>query len=149
MTIKYRNGILIFSFSRLSFQILRILLPLCLVVATACYLFSQTQIPIFSSVPGSGSSLSSQFNHLYDVAVSGEKGSFVKKALQTEIDGPFDGEWISRLCNSREWVPGLIAKCDAPQGGIGNVRNVFLNCIRYAIEAGGMSSPLFLQGLAN
>lgn len=141
MTIKYRDGILAFSFSRPCFQISKILLPLCLLVATACYLFSQTEIPNFSLGLGSGSSLSSQVNHLYDVAVSGEEASFIKQALQTEIDGPFDGEWISRLCNSRAWVPGLIAKCDAPQGGIGNVRNVFLNCIRFAIEAGGVSSP--------
>jgi len=79
---------------------------------------------------------SNDYKQFYNVAVSGKKGAFVESALTTEIDGPFDNSTLIELCRSRTWTPGLIFKCEAPQGGIGNVRNVFLNCVRYAIEAG-------------
>jgi hypothetical protein len=129
MTVKYNNGLLTFSFPPLSLKLLKILIPTSLIITTSYYLFS----------PGArDSALSEQANHLYNAVVSGEKGHFIMKALETEIDGPFNGTATAELCSSRDWVPGLIFKCNAPQGGVGNVRNVFLNCIRYAIEAGGM-----------
>jgi hypothetical protein len=78
----------------------------------------------------------------YDVAVSGKKGAFIESASTTEIDGPFDNTTLVELCKTRTWTPGLIFKCEAPAGGIANVRNVFLNCVRYAIEAGGNICPM-------
>lgn len=68
----------------------------------------------------------------------GKKNVFVEKAMKTEIDGHFDQTPIRELCGNTTWQDGLIFSCGAPQGGIGNVRNVFLNCVRYAIEGGGM-----------
>lgn len=70
----------------------------------------------------------------------GNKEAFVKHALQNPIEGPFNKNAISKLCASTKWTPGLIFKCDPPQGGVGNVENVFLNCVRYAMEAGGIIS---------
>ena len=55
-------------------------------------------------------------------------------------DYNFDGEYVGwpleRLCNETEWVPGLTFVCDNNSGGIGNIRNFILTCIRYAIDAG-------------
>lgn len=80
-------------------------------------------------------------------AVKGKKNVFIHNTMANEIDGPFDNSTIVELCARTQWVPGLIFKCEAPEGGVGNVRNVFLNCIRYAIEAGGECSsfhPMFI-----
>lgn len=66
-----------------------------------------------------------------------EKETFIQRVLEIDIDGPLNNTALSSSCNNRDWIPGLIMKCEPPAGGIGNVRNVFLNCIRYAIEAGG------------
>lgn len=62
---------------------------------------------------------------------------FIEEAMETEIDGSFNNRTIVELCKTRQWTDGLIVKCDAPEGGVANVRNVVLNCVRYAIEAGG------------
>ncbi|KAG9242414.1 hypothetical protein BJ878DRAFT_425956 [Calycina marina] len=66
-----------------------------------------------------------------------EQDAFVHNALQTPIEGPFDRTSISALCAKTKWTEGLIFTCDAPQGGFGNVENVFINCLRYVMEAGG------------
>ena len=73
---------------------------------------------------------SRDYHEVYRVVVSGKKAIWVEKALQTDIDGPFDGTAIQQLCNSRKWNEGLIFKCDASARGVANVRNVVLNCIR-------------------
>ncbi|KAH9207081.1 hypothetical protein DL95DRAFT_314324, partial [Leptodontidium sp. 2 PMI_412] len=75
---------------------------------------------------------------IYQTAIKGKKALFVQSLLadENEIDGPFNNSTLIELCKTRDWTPGLIFKCEAPEGGIGNVRNVFLNCVRYAIEAG-------------
>ncbi|TVY40673.1 hypothetical protein LSUB1_G004426 [Lachnellula subtilissima] len=56
--------------------------------------------------------------------------------LENEIDGPYNLEPLAALCRSKEYTPGLIIKCKASPGGMGNVRNMMLNCYRFAIEAG-------------
>ncbi|WQF78114.1 Putative GDP-fucose protein O-fucosyltransferase [Colletotrichum destructivum] len=61
---------------------------------------------------------------------------FIKDFLEHEIDGRFDGAAIESLCASKKWTPGLIMSCDAVPGGIGDVRNAHLHCLRFAIEAG-------------
>jgi hypothetical protein len=68
------------------------------------------------------------------------KEAFLNGVVESEIDGPFDAGTLRALCLSKEWMPGLIFKCEAPKGGVAVVRNVFLNCVRFAIEAGGKSS---------
>lgn len=67
------------------------------------------------------------------------KSTFTKAFLNNEIDGPFDPVPIQEVCANKTWNDNLTIVCGAPQGGIGNVRNVFLTCVRYAIEAGGWS----------
>lgn len=69
--------------------------------------------------------------------ISGKKGAFIDKASTTEIDGHFDNSTLVDLCEKGKWIPGLIFKCESPSGGIANVRNIILNCLRFAIEAGG------------
>ncbi len=68
-----------------------------------------------------------------------DKETFIQAFLDHEIDGPFDPAPIQEVCASKKWNDNLTIMCGAPQGGIGNVRNVFLTCVRYAIEAGGWS----------
>lgn len=60
-----------------------------------------------------------------------------------DFNGPYVGWPLERVCNETKWVPGLIYICDNNSGGIGNIRNFILTCIRYAIDAGasGMILP--------
>jgi hypothetical protein len=55
-------------------------------------------------------------------------------------DYNFNAEYVGwpleNLCKETEWVPGLTFVCDNNSGGIGNIRNFILTCIRYAIDAG-------------
>ncbi|KAH8676555.1 hypothetical protein BGZ60DRAFT_372421 [Tricladium varicosporioides] len=79
------------------------------------------------------------YHEIYQTAISGKKAVFVQNVMRNPIDGPFDNRTLVELCKSKTWTPGLIFRCDSPKGGVGNVRNVFLNCVRYAIEAGATS----------
>jgi hypothetical protein len=46
-------------------------------------------------------------------------------------------DWpLARVCKETQYQPGLIYVCDNNTGGIGNIRNFILTCVRYAIEAG-------------
>ncbi|CZS94898.1 uncharacterized protein RCO7_06506 [Rhynchosporium graminicola] len=72
------------------------------------------------------------------VKPSSKKNTFINSLLldKSEIDGAFDNTTITKLCKTTEWTEGLIFRCEGAEGGIANVRNVVLNCVRYAIEAG-------------
>jgi hypothetical protein len=72
----------------------------------------------------------------------GEKARFVEDFLKHDIGGPIHGEPISELCANRTWTKGLLFQCEPAPGGIGEVRNAHLNCIRFAMEAGGKSFTL-------
>ncbi|KAF8851043.1 hypothetical protein BDZ45DRAFT_661063 [Acephala macrosclerotiorum] len=61
---------------------------------------------------------------------------FLWQEMNTEIDGPYNLEPLKELCRTRNYQPGLIVGCLAPAGGMGNVRNIILNCIRFALEGG-------------
>jgi hypothetical protein len=80
--------------------------------------------------------LRQDIHRVYQKVKLGQKQAFIQTATETAIDGPFDNSAIKSLCASKNWTEGLIATCGTPQGGVSNVRNVFLNCVRYAIEAG-------------
>lgn len=67
------------------------------------------------------------------------KEQFIQAILDNEIDGDFDPKAMRKVCARKKWNDRLIFVCGAPQGGLGNIRNVFLTCVRYAIEAGGRS----------
>lgn len=52
-------------------------------------------------------------------------------------DAPFVSWPLARVCSETNiWIPGLVFMCDNNSGGIGNIRNFILTCLRYAIEAG-------------
>ncbi|EHK98640.1 hypothetical protein M7I_5524 [Glarea lozoyensis 74030] len=66
-----------------------------------------------------------------------EKEDFIAKILGTEIDGPFDAKPLQDLCARTSWQEGLVMSCEATRGGgMGNIRNVFVDCVRFVIEAG-------------
>lgn len=72
-----------------------------------------------------------------------EKQLFVDNILKDEVGGDLDGSALGRLCSSKTWFPeshGIILSCEPVPGGIGEVKNGQLNCIRFAIEIGGESS---------
>ncbi|KAG9244437.1 hypothetical protein BJ878DRAFT_69002 [Calycina marina] len=68
--------------------------------------------------------------------IAGKKATYIKEAQEWEIDGSFDQRPLRGLCERTEWQPGLAFECLASYGGVGNVRNTVLTCVRYAIEAG-------------
>ena len=48
-----------------------------------------------------------------------------------------DSEPIRSICSDTQWNASIVFACDNSVGGIGNIRNSILNCVRYAISAGG------------
>ena len=54
----------------------------------------------------------------------------------SRADAPFIAWPLARICRETDWVPNLIFVCDNNSGGIGNIRNYILTCLRYAISAG-------------
>jgi hypothetical protein len=64
--------------------------------------------------------------------------TFVRIAEDTDIDGPFDYKALAALCKNTIWREGLVFRLrDSTGGGMGNVKNAFLNSLRFSIEAGG------------
>lgn len=53
-----------------------------------------------------------------------------------DFDGEYIGWPLERVCKESTVTPHLVYDCDNNSGGIGNIRNFILTCIRYAIEAG-------------
>jgi hypothetical protein len=49
---------------------------------------------------------------------------------------PIDSSAIKEVCSKTVWNPNVVFTCDNSIGGIGNVRNSILHCVRYAIAAG-------------
>lgn len=77
---------------------------------------------------------------------------FIRQSLPSvayEVDlSTADASFISwplaRVCAEvTTWTPGLVFVCDNNSGGLGNIRNFILTCLRYAIEAGatGITMP--------
>ncbi|TVY87504.1 hypothetical protein LAWI1_G008364 [Lachnellula willkommii] len=110
-----------------AFHISKLAIIIFAILSVAYLLFSRQEIT------------QADYHEIYRVAVSGKKAAFVEKVLETEIDGAIDNSALVELCKRKVWTPGLIFNCEAPKGGVANVRNVFLNCVRYAIEAGATS----------
>jgi hypothetical protein len=50
---------------------------------------------------------------------------------------PVKSQAIRDVCASTKWNSSLVFTCDNNHGGIGHVRNSILNCVRYAMAAGG------------
>jgi hypothetical protein len=116
-----------------------------LLTLTGFYLFSspQTYTSYLPDIDLPDLPSGHDVSQFYHSALTGKQAVFIEEAMAHDIDGSWDNRTISALCQSRIWVDGLIIKCDAPEGGVANVRNVVLNCVRYAIEAGGASYSPF------
>ena len=54
----------------------------------------------------------------------------------SRADAPFIAWPLARVCRETTWTPGLVFVCDNNSGGIGNIRNYILTCLRYSISAG-------------
>ncbi|CAN8097578.1 unnamed protein product [Discula destructiva] len=67
-----------------------------------------------------------------------EAGHALHKSIDlSDPDAPFIGWPLKRTCSEVvEWQQGVVFMCDNNFGGVGNVRNFILTCVRYAIEAG-------------
>ncbi|KFZ13315.1 hypothetical protein V502_06686 [Pseudogymnoascus sp. VKM F-4520 (FW-2644)] len=50
---------------------------------------------------------------------------------------PIESEAIKSICADTEWKENIVFSCNDSVGGIGNIRNSILNCVRYSISAGG------------
>ena len=85
------------------------------------------------------------YHNVYKIAVSGKKALFVDSVMNTAIDGSFDNSTLVQMCAGKQWQEGLIFKCEPPYGDAIEVRNVFLNCVRFALEAGGMVLLLLMH----
>jgi hypothetical protein len=68
---------------------------------------------------------------------------FVGIAQDVDIGGALDLRPLGALCANRTWREGLVFRlADTTGGGMGNVKNAFLNSLRFAIEAGGEAAPI-------
>ncbi|TVY46873.1 hypothetical protein LOCC1_G002790 [Lachnellula occidentalis] len=70
------------------------------------------------------------------VAVEKTKETMTLNLHDYDFNGNYVGWPLERVCKETKWTPGLVYVCDNNSGGIGNIRNFILTCVRYAIEAG-------------
>lgn len=66
------------------------------------------------------------------------KVQYVDAILRDPVEGVMDPNPIRQKCEETKFQENLIWQCAPVNGGIGNVVNMILNCVRYAIEAGGI-----------
>ncbi|CZR56664.1 uncharacterized protein PAC_06553 [Phialocephala subalpina] len=64
------------------------------------------------------------------------KDQFIAAILREPVEGVLDPDPIRKKCDETKFQDGLVWHCAAGNGGIGNEANMWLNCVRYAIEAG-------------
>jgi hypothetical protein len=65
------------------------------------------------------------------------KGELLNPSIDAFNFPPVDSDEIRAVCASTKWNQTLVFTCDNNHGGIGHVKNSILNCVRYAIGAGG------------
>lgn len=70
------------------------------------------------------------------VAVHAPQSSTSLNLNDYDFNGAYVGWPLERACKETEWTPGLVYVCDNNSGGIGNIRNFILTCLRYAIQSG-------------
>ena len=49
---------------------------------------------------------------------------------------PVDSSSLKSVCDDTQWNASMVFTCDNNVGGVGNIRNSILNCVRYTISAG-------------
>ncbi|CAK7200836.1 hypothetical protein SEUCBS139899_003535 [Sporothrix eucalyptigena] len=64
------------------------------------------------------------------------KEEYIDAVLRNPVEGLPDLKPIRAMCDATKFQPGLVWHCELVNGGIGNVGNMWLNCVRFAIEAG-------------
>lgn len=65
------------------------------------------------------------------------KKDWVDVSSRVVVGKPWDPEPIRKMCRATPfWSNDVYFECSDSQGGIGNVRQDILSCIRYAIDAG-------------
>lgn len=64
------------------------------------------------------------------------KEEYIDAFLREPVEGLLDPLPIRKKCDATKFQPGLVWHCELVNGGIGNVGNMWLNCLRYAVEAG-------------
>ena len=74
---------------------------------------------------------------LASARISMTKEEYLDAFLRSPIEGLLDPLPIRKMCDATKFQPGLVWHCELVNGGIGNVGNMWLNCLRYAVEAGG------------
>ncbi|CAK7220184.1 hypothetical protein SBRCBS47491_004104 [Sporothrix bragantina] len=65
-----------------------------------------------------------------------QRAVFISDFLNHDVNGPFKGDGLADLCSDKKWTPGLLLTCDAVPGGVADVKNGILTCMRVAIEIG-------------
>ena len=130
-----------------SYHLLKFVLPIFfLLLLTTFFLNSNSHSPIpktgwdaHANQPqgNGGEAAIAPATGLSNHGIAGKKAAFIQEAADWEIDGPFDQRPLHGICAGTKWRPGLIFECKPSYGGVGNVRNTILTCVRYAIEAGG------------
>jgi hypothetical protein len=129
-------------------RLLRIFVPTTLILFMSIYLLAPAEyLPVsrptwkwLEDAKEGDVEFFDQDNTLSEAEI--EKAQWIQDAAGWNIDGPYNGTALHALCDSTKWQPGLAFKCGQMRGGIGNIRNMFLSCLRYVIEAGGNSFSL-------
>ncbi|EFX03309.1 hypothetical protein CMQ_3238 [Grosmannia clavigera kw1407] len=62
--------------------------------------------------------------------------AYIDAVVQNPVEGLLDPEPIRRQCGETSFQLGLVWHCDLATGGIATQTNIWLNCLRYALEAG-------------
>jgi hypothetical protein len=73
----------------------------------------------------------------YDNVFPSSADAFTRIAQDVDIGDAFEYKPLEALCVNTTWREGLVFRlADTTGGGMGNVKNAFLNSLRFAIEAG-------------
>lgn len=64
------------------------------------------------------------------------KDDWIEANVQALEDQDWDEKPLTELCAETTWRDDLVFECSQIDGGIANVRNEFLSCLRYAISSG-------------
>ncbi|KAH7410646.1 hypothetical protein BKA64DRAFT_638309 [Cadophora sp. MPI-SDFR-AT-0126] len=80
----------------------------------------------------------------YDTRIENwSKEDFVAEAMSAAVEDDFDYGYIAEMCDEQKWDDSVVFECQNLIGGIGNLRQEILHCIRYAIDAGaGLVLPV-------
>ncbi|KAL3423530.1 hypothetical protein PVAG01_05277 [Phlyctema vagabunda] len=90
-------------------------------------------IQLIRSRPSSGA----KSYDVMDMSVVWTEHMWTEAAHSVQVDGDFDVMPLKNHCAPIVPHHGLVFSCNRANGGIGNVRNQLLGCIKYAMEAGG------------